>query len=182
MHLRWFLVWLSIGLFGCSTIELDEVNPTGVDLSGVWVLDAANSDLTPDFKEGLGGRQRQRRPNDQIAGQRRDILGATGSDFAFISHDFEVLGAQQLVIEQNHDSMGIAHEPGVYRDVSWGERQRGLWEIYAGWEENDLLILSKAKSMSVQERYRLSSRRLTVEITIQADSAERTLRRVYTRR
>lgn len=182
MALRWWPVWALIGLVGCNAIELDEVNPPGVDFSGAWILDQANSDLTPDFTAGLDGRKRPRRANDQVARQRLDILGATGSDFAFISHDFEVLGATRLVIEQNHDSMGIAHEPGVYRDVSWGERQRGLWEVYAGWEENDLLILSKAKDMSVQERYRVTDRRLSVEITIRADSAERTLRRVYIRR
>ena len=179
------VVWLllGIGLGACAGVELDAINPDGVDLSGTWLLDFSESDTTPNFRSGLGGRARvARRGNDEIAKQRTEILGAAGSGFAFIVHDYQVLSADKLKIEQNHDSMGIAHEPGVYRDVSWGERQRGLWEVYAGWEDRHLLIISKAPDMSVTERYMVKGNRLEVELKIQADDAERVLRRVYNRR
>ena len=148
--MRWLALSLVLLLAGCGGIQLDEVNPQGVDLTGTWVLDKSASDATPDFKEGLRDR-RQRRRNDQVAERRRDVLAAAGSGFAFITHDFQVLTAETLTIEQNNDSMGIAHAPGVYRDISWGERQRGLWEVYAGWEVTDLVIISKAPDLSVQE-------------------------------
>jgi hypothetical protein len=177
-----YIFLIAISVAGCSGIELSEDNPRGVDLTGAWVLDFADSDETPKFKEGLGGRKRGRRTNDQVGKQRNDILGALGSGFAFIVHDFQILSADKLNVEQNHDSMGISHEPGVYRDVSWGERQRGLWEVYAGWEENDLVILSKAPDMSVIERYVVVRDRLSVELTIEADDEERTVRRLYNRK
>ncbi|NKB99670.1 MAG: hypothetical protein GKR90_14405 [Pseudomonadales bacterium] len=178
---------LTLGFFAvlvaaCSGIELVEDNPIGVDLTGSWVLDYADSDATPDFKQGLGGRKRARRTNDQVIKQRNDVLGALGSGFAFVVHDFQILSADSITVEQNHDSMGIAHEPGVYRDVSWGERQRGLWEVYAGWEEQDLVILSKAPDMSVLERYIVKRDRMTVELTIEADDEERTVRRIFNRK
>ena len=172
---------ITVMLAGCSGIELVADNPQGVDLTGSWTLDFADSDDTPDYQQGLAGHKRVRHNNDQVIKRRNDVLGALGSGFAFVVHDFQILRAEQVTIEQNHDSMGIGHEPGVYRDVSWGERQRGLWEVYAGWEENDLVIISKAPDMSVFERYIVFGDRLTVELTIEADKEERTVRRVFNR-
>ena len=145
-------------------------------------LSAANMTLKLGEVCGGGRARVPRRGNDEIGKQRTEILGAAGSGFAFIVHDYQVLSADKLTIEQNHDSMGIAHEPGVYRDVSWGERQRGLWEVYAGWEDRHLLIISKAPDMLVTERYMVKGNRLDVAVKIQADDAERVLRRVYNRR
>ena len=78
-----------------------------------------------------------------------------GSGLVFIAQDFQVLKAKRLKIEQGSDFMGVQHWPGVYRDVTWGQRERGLWRVYAGWERNDLLIQSKTKDMGVLERYQL---------------------------
>ena len=168
---------------GCSSIELDETNPTGVNLNGTWRLDAGASDATPDLKHGFTGakRKRARTARDEL---REDIRTAAGSAFAFIVHDFEVLKADELQIEQHHDSMGIRCTPGVYRDVSWGERNRGLWEVYAGWEEQQMVIISRADGMRVSERHSLieGGRALNVAIAITADGEEKNFKRIYRRR
>ena len=163
-------------LAACQGIDLDEANPINVDLSGDWRLEGALSDPTPDFKSGLKGQRRKRNPT-----MRDDISGALGSALAFIVHDFQVLSAERVEIEQSHDSLGIRYDPGVYRDVSWGERQRGLWEVYAGWDEAVMVIISKAEGMRVEERFRLNRGQLIVDIIITADGEERTVTRVFTR-
>ncbi|MEM7080926.1 MAG: hypothetical protein AAF513_20090, partial [Pseudomonadota bacterium] len=123
-----------------------------------------------------------RRPErfDRRRLSRRDIAG---SGLEFVAHDFQVLTADKLTIEQNRDSMGIRYEPGVYRDVSWGERQRGLWEVYAGWELDDLVIISAAPDLKVTERLvRLSARRLRVDVAIRADGEDFQLQRFFDKR
>ena len=77
--------------------------------------------------------------------------------------------------------MGVQHWPGVYRDVTWGQRDRGLWG-HAGWEHNDLLIQSKSKDMGVLERYQLlGNDQLNIQITVNADGETIDLRRVFCR-
>jgi hypothetical protein len=78
--------------------------------------------------------------------------------------------------------MGVQHWPGVYRDVTWGQRERGLWRVYAGWERNDLLIQSTTKDMRVLERYQLiNNTQLRVQITVRADGQTKELQRLYRR-
>ena len=78
--------------------------------------------------------------------------------------------------------MGVQHWPGVYRDVTWGERERGLWKVYAGWELNDLLIQSRSNDMRVLERYQLlSNDQLKIQITVNADGESIELQRVFKR-
>ncbi len=163
-------------LTACSSVELNEVNPEGVNLSGEWVLDFADSDAAPDLREGLHGSKKRPRHTDR----RAQILEiAKGSALAFIVHDFQVLRADKIEIEQNRNSMGIQYHPGVYRDLTWGERQRGLWEVYAGWEETDLVIISKANDMLVTERLGRKGNRLWVVVTVDADGEERSFTRVF---
>ncbi len=134
-----FLTTIALLVAGCTNIELDETNPANPRLSGTWVLDVDHSDVAPHLRDGLSERNRSSRPS---VIRQREIRGAVGSGLAFIVHDFQVLTAQRLEMELNHDSMGIRYHPGVYRDVSWGERERGLWEVYAGWELGELVIIS----------------------------------------
>lgn len=164
---------------GCGGIQLDKTNPPGNALSGVWELDAAASDPAPDFRRNrvVG----DIRPNRGSA-RRQAMRIALGSGLAFVVQDFEVLRAEELVIELNRDSMGIQHTPGVYRDVSWGERQRGLWEVNAGWEENTLVILSSADGLRVMERMQQQGDVLRIEVQVKADGEERSLVRVFNRR
>ena len=120
------------------------------------------------------------RPNRSVREELKRI--GRGSGLAFIAHDFQVLKAKRLKIEQGSDSMGVQHWPGVYRDVTWGQRERGLWEVYAGWELNDLLIQSSSKDMRVLERYRQENKdQLRVQISINADGETIELQRVFRR-
>lgn len=171
------LVLSLLGLLtACSNVELNEINPVGVNLSGEWVLDFTDSDAAPDLREGLHGSKKRPRHTEH---RTQALEMANGSALAFIVHDFQILRADKIEIEQNRDSMGIQYHPGVYRDLTWGERQRGLWEVYAGWEDTDLVIISKANDMLVTERLSRIDNRLWVVVTVDADGDERSFSRVF---
>jgi hypothetical protein len=166
-------------MIGCSGIDLDTVNPVGVNLSGQWLVDFGDSDLVPDLRNRPPGK-----PSRRVQGSvnREALRVADGSAFAFIAHDFQVLRADKLTIEQNMDSMGLDYQPGVYRDVTWGERQRGLWEVLAGWEEQQLVIISKARNMRVEERLQLvNPDLLQIRVYIDANGEQLEFLRVFNR-
>lgn len=173
-----------IGLWGCSGIELEEQAPTTVRLTGQWALDVEASDVIPDFRNRP---IKSRRISGQHSGEgnRPDYsdLDPSRSGMTFVAHDFEVLTAERLVIEQSGDSMGVRYVPGVYRDISWGTKQRGLWEVYAGWEGRDAVVISKAKRLNVVERFMLQTEdRLVIRIQINADGDKVAVNRVFRRR
>ena len=173
------LACLITAMIGCTGIDLDMVNPVGVNLSGQWLVDFGDSDVVPDLRN-----RPPRKPSRRVQGSvnREALRVADGSALAFIAHDFQVLRADMLTIEQNVDSMGLDYQPGVYRDVSWGERQRGLWEVLAGWEEQQLVIISKARDMRVEERLQLvSPDLLKVWVYIDADGEQLEFLRVFNR-
>lgn len=99
------------------------------------------------------------------------------------ARDFPVLTTRHMHIEQSHDSMGVRYDTGDYRDVSWGVRQRGLWEVNAGWEEGRLLILSEAPDASAEETVTLleGGSRLAVRLVIEADGGKLAVNRQFTR-
>lgn len=170
---------LVVATMGCTGINLDTVNPVGVNLSGQWLVDFGDSDLVPDLRN-----RPQDKPSRRVQGtvNREALRVADGSALAFIAHDFQVLRADKLTIEQNRDSMGLDYQPGVYRDVSWGERQRGLWEVQAGWEEQQLVIISSARNMRVEERLLLvNPDLLEVQIYINAAGEQLEFLRVFNR-
>ena len=87
-----------------------------------------------------------------------------------------------MIIELAGDSMGVKHEPGVYRDVSWGERRRGIWQVQAGWEKDVLVVASRTTGIRVVERYRLlAPNRLQVTLHIRADGNKRQVQRYFRR-
>ena len=54
--------------------------------------------------------------------------------------------------------------------ITFGERRRGLWDIYAGWDGDDLVILSRADKLQVMERISLvSPNRLRIIVGIEAE-------------
>ena len=165
-------------LAGCSGIELDAVNPPGMRLSGEWILDFGASDDVPDLRQHRPGKMPGRGgpPGDENFRAR-----PAGRDLPFVVHDFQVLKADKMVIELNHDSMGVRYYPGVYRDLTWGKRQRGLWEVYAGWDLQVLRVLSEANDIEVDERFILQGDRLTVDVHIVADDDEFRFQRVFKR-
>ena len=162
---------------GCGGLNLESKPARPTNLSGTWQLDTAASDSA----DGLKGRPSRRlERNETVRDEIQRI--SRGSGLEFIAQDFQVLKAKRLKIEQGSDSMGVQHWPGVYRDVTWGQRERGLWRVYAGWERNDLLIQSTTNDMRVLERYQLiSDTQLRVQITVRADGQTKELQRLYRR-
>jgi len=171
---------LGLAMLGCSGVELSPVSSAGVDLSGEWLIDFSESDQVPDLRN-RAPRKPKRRLNVTVRDEALRI--GDGSGLAFVAHDFQVLRADKLQIEQNRDSMGIRYFPGVYRDVTWGERQRGLWEVYAGWEERELVVISEAKDLKVSERFaRVAADILVVNISVDADGEQMDFKRTFRRR
>ena len=162
---------------GCAGLNLELTPTQPINLSGTWQLDTAASDSA----DGLKGRPSRRlERNETVRDEIQRI--SRGSGLEFIAQDFQVLKAKRLKIEQGSDSMGVQHWPGVYRDVTWGQRERGLWRVYAGWERNDLLIQSTTRDMRVLERYQLiNNTQLRVQITVRADGQTKELQRLYRR-
>ena len=166
---------LAMGACGGLNLETTPSQPT--NLSGLWQLDVGASDSS----EGLKNRPSRGRGRNQSVREEIQRI-SRGSGLAFIAQDFQVLKAKRLKIEQGSDSMGVQHWPGVYRDVTWGERERGLWTVYAGWEQNDLLIQSTTKDMRVLERYQLiNNGQLRVLISVKADGETKELQRFFRR-
>ena len=155
-----FLVALAAA--ACSGVPLDEQPPVRYDIGGQWALNTELSDPPPNTRQIMA-----RADRDFAEGRLRR---PSGGALAFVTQDFPVLEAKSMVIEQDSDSMGIRYENGVYRDVSWGERKRGLWEISAGWFEGDLVILSKTSDATGRETFRLSRSGQTLEVVVEANS------------
>ena len=145
----------------CASNPLDYTPAAGFDISGDWLLV----------------------PEISAAAPPRNQLRARGSMMAFVSQDFPVLRARRLHIEQNRDSMGVTFDDDRYRDVSWGVRQRGLWNVEAGWLEGALVIVSDAKDGEARETFVLSpdGQMLTIEIELKAGRENLALTRIFTR-
>ena len=141
-----------LGLVGCSAIDLDQRKPEKVDFSGHW-------ELNLPLSEGVIENPRSR--NDVFDSDRIKTEGMASADlldpFVFVSHDFHIINARSLTIELDPISAGLDYQPGTYRDVTFGVRRRGLWDIYAGWDGDDLVILSRADKLQVMERISLVS-------------------------
>ena len=155
------LVLTAVLSAGCATVKLDDSPPPGFDLSGRWTLVGPASETAPS----------------------RRRLRAQGGMLAFVTQDFPVLRATEMVIEQSRDSMGIRYDVGDYRDVSWGTRQRGLWEVRAGWHEGDLVIVSEARDADAREILRLSpdGRQLTIDVRLSSGGDDLNITRVFRR-
>ena len=178
-------VLFTLATGGCGGIELSEVNSGGVVFSGEWLIDRENSDASPNFRRAArsgelsGDFEPPRREDGRIS---RRFRTGTGSGISFVAHDFQILNAEKMVIEQSSDSMGVRYTPGVYRDISWGERQRGLWKAYAGWEGEQVVVLSNAPDLKVLERFTLlSANRLLVQVEVDADGENYTVSRYFNR-
>lgn len=184
IHLAAILV---LALVGCSGPKLSLQPTQPVDLSGRWqAIEVVGQETIQaimeagaglDLPAGVG-------KNGQIVmkGRGRGMDVMMGGGLAFVAHDFQVLEATEITIEQGNRSMGVKHEPGVYRDVTWGKRERGAWAIYAGWENTELVILSTSSGLKVAERYSLSEpERLIVKIDMRVDGQNISIERQFHR-
>ncbi|MCY3817874.1 MAG: hypothetical protein OXH52_00720 [Gammaproteobacteria bacterium] len=171
----WLIVLASIGmaLTGCQYQHVDP--PSSFNLSGTWVLDERESDAAPDPDE-----IRRREDRDVLRGRQRDARASS----AFVVHDFPVVGATRMVIEQDDYSMGIEYDSGAaYRDVTWGERERNYWLIRAGWRNDALVIESSRDPIRGTETMRLedSGSRLRVEVDVRTGGQDVRVERVFER-
>lgn len=148
-------------LTACTGTPLEPRPPAGFDLTGTW-------ELIPEQSEQPPSRRR---------------LRARGGMLAFVTQDFPVLRARQLAIEQSRDSMGVYYDGRDYRDVSWGARRRGLWQVRAGWLEGSLVILSEAKDAEARETLTLSpdGERLRVDVRVESGGDDVSVSRVFRR-
>ena len=163
---------------GCSALDLDQRKPEKVDFSGHWKLNLPLSE---------GVIENPRSGNDVFDSNQIKTEGLANTDlldpFVFVSHDFHIINAQSLTIELDPISAGLDYQPGTYRDVTFGERRRGLWDIYAGWDGDDLVILSRANKLQVMERISLiSPDRLRIIVGIEAEKNNRDFVKVFDRK
>ena len=152
-----FSVCCLLLLAACNITPLDSAPPPGFDLTGKWLLEGDLSDVERTRESSLRS--------------------------GFVTQDYPLLIARKLSIEQDVRSMGINFEGGSYRDVTWGERERGIWMVRAGWVEGDLHIYSDASDTSAVEVYRLvdNGQRLLINIEVEAGSGSQTFNRVFVR-
>ena len=151
-------------LSACGQIPLDENAPARFDLTGHWV----QADRPTAERSNASGGDSERRRSGIASG--------------FMAQDFPLLVAQEMRIEQDDRSMGIEYTSGNYRDVTWGERRRGVWEVRAGWNEGALHIYSKASDVSASEIWQLSAdgQRLDISISVRGNR-DQEFRRVFRR-
>lgn len=174
--------WVLIVLFGlaaCSTPRLSPEVRSGFDISGSWTLDPSRSDVAPDSARLVDQMDR-----DLIRGARSSTLRnriGDGTIFAFIGQDFPVLLAERLTIEQSRESLGIRYEPGTYRDVSFGEKERGLWTISAGWDDRgSFVIFSDSDDIRATEAHTLlDASTLRIRLSVRADGGDLDLVRTF---
>ena len=171
-------VFFALSMMGCQGLDLAQAPLKSIQLSGIWVVDAGASD---DLRAFTRPPSERRRPKLSVREEIRRI--GLGSGLAFVVQDFQIIDANQIVIEQGRNSMGVKHIPGTYRDVTWGDRERDIWRIQAGWQETDLVIFSTAKGLRVLERYQLvNQNRLRLDLDVQADGVNRKLTRFFDRK
>lgn len=160
--IRWLCWTLLVALLaGCKSTPPSAVIPAGFDLSGEWQLLPDESDVLPTNLN----------------------LRARGGMLHLIAQDFPVLRARRMTIEQGHDSMGLSFDGADYRDVSWGARKRGLWEVQAGWLAEQLVIISEAEDADARETFRLApgGATLTVQVELRSGGESLVMTRAFAR-
>ena len=174
MPYRWSLVF-GIALLLPACTALDPNVPRGFDLSGDWVLDGDASDAAPDLDA-----IRRREDRDVIRGRQSDAAASA----AFAVQDFPVLTATRLEIEQDDVSMGIRYDGALYRDISWGKRERDLWRVQAGWHEGDLVVRSVRGDTKGREAFAIEGNGRILRVTVSIETGGQDVRsvRVYRRR
>lgn len=152
---RTLLAVIVAALAACGQVPLESSAPDRFDLSGHWL---------------------------QADGQTAGGRNTRGMPSGFMAQDFPLLVAREMRIEQDARSMGIEYARGSYRDVTWGERRRGVWEVRAGWNEGELHIYSTASDISAAEIWRLSEDGQQLDILISVrGNRDQEFRRVFRR-
>jgi hypothetical protein len=160
------LLLLALLLGACGGPKLNSVPPSGFNLQGEWELVRDQSELGAEGDDYIRMR----------SGNRQEL--ARGG----MARDFPVVRADAMRIEQNRDSMGISYSTGDYRDISWGRRDRGMWQINAGWIDDELHIISEAHDAKGTEVMSLSPDGKILRVFVEIDAGQKVaLDRVYRR-
>ncbi len=157
-------------LVGCAGINYEI--PQSFDLTGSWILDEESSDVTPDLSKIQESEQRR-----AISGRQSDPTDSA----TFIVHDFPVVAAETLRIEQDAESMGIQFKEAPYVDYKWGRQVRNRWRIEVGWSGESLVISKARDSVRGSETYTLNGNVLTIRVRVNAGKERMVLDRIYTR-
>ena len=176
----WLLLLALTVLFqaGCSSNYLAASSKTNVELRGYWEIESASSD---DARKLM---QKEIDNADGGSNLRKEIQRLLrGSGIALVLQEFGVLLADSMLIEADQFSFGFDYEPGTYRDVSLGRRDRGIWKVYAGWDSDVFTVDSTSSDIRVVERYLIDANgKLIVDFMIRADGNNVELKRVFKRR
>ena len=163
---------------GCSSNYLAASAETNIDLRGYWEIENASSD---DVQKLM---QKESDEADRSTNLRKEIQRLLkGSGIALVRQEFGVLSADSMSIEADQLSFGFDYEPGTYRDVSLGRRDRGIWKVYTGWDSDVFTVESTSSDIRVVERYSVEAdEKLIVDFMVRADGNNVELRRVFKRR
>ena len=176
----WPFLFALIAVFqaGCSSNYLTVGSNTKVDLRGYWEIDRASSD---DVRKLT---QKETDNADRGTNLRREIQRLLrGSGIALVRQEFGVLSADSMSIEADQFSFGFDYEPGTYRDVSLGRKERGIWKVYSGWDSDVFTVESTSSDIRVVERYLMEAdEKLIVDLMVRADGNNVELKRVFKRR
>ena len=163
---------------GCSSNYLAASSENNIDLRGYWEIEVVSSDdarkLMQKEIDNADGRSNLRKEIQRLL---------KGSGIALVRQEFGVLLADSMLIEADEFSFGFDYEPGIYRDVSLGRRDRGIWKVYSGWDSDVFTVDSTSLDIRVVERYLIEAKgKLIVEFMVRADGNNVELKRVFTRR
>ena len=176
----WPLLCALIAVFqaGCSSNYLAPSSETNVDLRGYWEIERVSSDDVRKLME------KESDNADRGTNLRKEIQRLLrGSGIALVRQEFGVLSADSMSIEADQFSFGFDYEPGTYRDVSLGRRERGIWKVYSGWDSDVFTVESTSSDIRVVERYLMEAdEKLIVDFMVRADGNNVELKRVFKRR
>ena len=150
---------------------------TNVDLRGYWEIERVSSDDVRKLME------KESDNADRSTNLRNEIQRLLrGSGIALVRQEFGVLSADSMSIEADQFSFGFDYEPGTYRDVSLGRRDRGIWKVYSGWDSDVFTVDSTSSDIRVVERYFIGANgNSTIDFTVRVDGNKVELKRVFTR-
>ena len=169
---------IAVSQASCSSNYLTPSSETNVDLRGYWEIEHVSSDDVRKLME------KENDDADRSTNLRNEIRRLLrGSGIALVRQEFGVLSVDSMSIEADQFSFGFDYEPGIYRDVSLGRRDRGMWKVYSGWDSDVFTVESTSSDIRVVERYLMEAdEKLIVDFTVRADGNDAELKRVFKRR
>ena len=169
---------IAVSQVACTSNYLAPSAQTNVDLRGYWEIERLSSDDVRKLME------KESDNADRGTNLRNEIQRLLrGSGIALVRQEFGVLSADGMSIEADQFSFGFDYEPGTYRDVSLGRRDRGIWKVYSGWDSDVFTVESISSGIRVVERYSTEAdEKLIVDFTVRADGNNVELKRVFKRR